>query len=261
MTRLRASLSLLTFLFVLMTGVQQAAAQTGEIVEAVQPVRLFIDGKQSRLDVGDTVKVGDTVLTGEGATAQIIFQDETKIVVGPNAQMKLDELIFRKDNTARKFTVNATRGAFRFLSGKSPSDAYTVRTPIATMGVRGTVFDFTIPTNRNTDLLVHEGEVEFCRRGRSRCAAVPQGCQTVRMDHRRWNQPRTSSERSQIIEALFPFASEQEQLRPAFRTNLSACSEGDSDRPLQQVRVERPSNSATTGSDSGSSGGNGNPAE
>lgn len=247
MSRFRANLAIATLLFALFGGTLQAIAQTGEVVEVVQPARLYLDGKQTRLNVGDRVRVGDTVLTGEGAMAQIIFQDETKIVVGPNAQMKLDELIFRKGNTARKFAVNATRGTFRFLSGKSPSEAYTVRTPIATMGVRGTVFDFTIPTERNTDLLVHEGEVQFCRRGRSRCAAVPMGCQTVRMDHRRWNQPKTESERSQILNALFPFALEQENLRPAFRTNISACSESGSDRTLPQVRVRSASSDPLSG--------------
>ena len=250
MHRIRVLALMTTLALASLLSATPATAQTGEIVEAVQPVRLFLDGKQTRLDVGDTVKVGDIVLTGEGAMAQIIFQDETRIVVGSNAQMKLDTLIFRSDNTAKKFTVNATRGAFRFLSGKSPSNAYTVRTPIATMGVRGTVFDFTIPAQRNTDLLVYEGEVQFCRSGRTRCASVPQGCQTIRMDHRRWNQPRNEQERSQIISELFPFAVEQEQLRPAFRTNVAACAGGDSDRQLRQVRIERGTSRSQSGGSS-----------
>ena len=142
------SRSILAFILLLLASVSPSLAQTGQVVEATQPVRLYLDGEQTRLSVGDTVKVGDTVLTGEGAMAQIIFQDETRIVVGPNSQMKLDSLIFRTDNTARKFAVRATRGTFRFLSGNSASKAYSVRTPIATMGVRGTVFDFTIPFAR-----------------------------------------------------------------------------------------------------------------
>lgn len=250
------------FLLVLVSGTNLATAQTGEVVEATQPVRLYLDGEQTPLDVGDTVKVGDTVLTGQGAMAQIIFPDETRIVVGPNSQMKLDSLVFRNNNTARKFAVNATRGTFRFLSGKSPSDAYSVRTPIATMGIRGTVFDFTIPAQRNTDLLVHEGEVQFCRRGRTRCASVPQGCQTIRMNHRQWNQPQNERERSQLLNTLFPFAVEQEQLRPAFRTNIAACTGSDSDKPLPQVRVQRTSSPAESSApQSRSSGDSGNPAE
>lgn len=240
-----------------------AAAQTGEIVEAVQPVRLYLDGEQTRLDVGDTVKVGDTVLTGEGASAQILFQDETKIVVGPNSQMKLDNLLFRKDNTARKFAVRATRGTFRFLSGNSPKEAYSVKTPIATMGVRGTVFDFTVPSRRNTDLLVHDGEVQFCRRGRNSCATVQRGCQTIQMDSRRWNQPQTEGERSSLLAALFPFAISQDRLRPEFRANIGACESSDSSRPVAQVRVRSTGNPLRESSPSSapSGGGSGNPAE
>lgn len=251
-------LSLRIFVALLALAAHPSYAQTGEIVEAKQPVRLFLDGEQTRLGVGDTVSVGDTVLTGQTGEAQIVFPDETRIVVGPNSQMKIDRLLFRSDNTARRFAVSAARGTFRFLSGNSSNRAYSVRTPIATMGIRGTAFDFAVPERANTDLVVYEGLVRFCRRG-SRCASVPQGCQTVRLDSRRFTQPETQEERQSILSALFPYSNEQDGLRPPFRTATSDC---ESDSPQSRLtQIELPSLGPAPSSDDDASGFSDNPAE
>jgi hypothetical protein len=45
--------------------------------------------------------------------------------------------VFSDSDTARNISINAVRGAFRFITGKSPKDAYSITTPTATIGVRG----------------------------------------------------------------------------------------------------------------------------
>lgn len=213
-----------------------AFAQSGEVIEVTQPSLLVVDGERLALSVGDEVNVGDTILTGKGAKALVVFPDNTRIAVGPRSQLKIDKLLFRNETTARRFAVTAAKGTFRFLSGESPSQAYSVRTPIATMGVRGTVFDFAVPTLENTDLVVYDGLVNFCRRGRSNCARVPQGCQTVRMERETLTQPATQAERREILDGSFPYASRQNLLRQDFHTSTKDC-EGDSSTPVAQIRL------------------------
>jgi len=220
-------------------GIRPAQAQSGEVVKITQPAELYLEGSRTPLRLGDTVSVGDTILTGKGAEAQIIFSDETRIVVGPSSQLKIDKLLFRSDNTARKFAVTAAKGTFRFLSGNSPSKAYSVRTPIATMGVRGTAFDFAVPTRENTDLVVHDGEVRFCGRGGAGCANVPKGCQTVRLMGNRLTQPEVQSEREQILNQLFPYAVAQKTLRQDFQTAVGNCG-GEGRETLRQIRLPKP---------------------
>jgi hypothetical protein len=65
------------------------------------------------------------------------FRDETKLVVGPNSTMVIDAFVFSDQNTARQISINAVKGAFRFITGKSPKDVYSITTPTATIGVRG----------------------------------------------------------------------------------------------------------------------------
>ena len=88
--------------------------------------------------------LGDVITTGATGQVQLLFQDETKIAIGANSQLVIESILFNSSGTASDFTVNAVQGAFRFFSGKSEKSTYAIRTPKATMGIRGTVFDFTV---------------------------------------------------------------------------------------------------------------------
>ena len=109
---------------------------SGVVIAVVQSSEA--DGETGRrlLMAEGPVYSGDKVITGARGEAQVRFRDNTKLVIGPNSMMVIDAFIF-EDDTARKISINAVRGAFRFISGNSPKDAYTITTPTATIGVRG----------------------------------------------------------------------------------------------------------------------------
>jgi hypothetical protein len=65
--------------------------------------------------------------------------------------------------------VEITRGALRFVSGQSRPNNYRIRTPIATIGVRGTILDvFVFPGF--VIVILTEGGFDACFN--ARCAAV-----------------------------------------------------------------------------------------
>lgn len=222
-----------------MAQAQQGAIPPGEVVEAIPQARLSRDGDVSVLRVGEEVFVGDIVATGRTGEAQVVFPDDTRIVVGPNSQLKVDNAVFRNSSTYRRLSVSALKGTFRFLSGNSPSRAYSVRTPNATMGVRGTEFDFSVAGTDATDLVVYNGEVEICGR-RARCVRVPGGCNAVRIDrYAGFQQPSTFGERRTLLEQLFPYAGRQDGLRPQFRVSNALCDDDDAD-PNTPIRTSAP---------------------
>ena len=231
----------------LAVGALPAWAMNGEAVAVVQQAVLAKDGSQVTLTEGAPVALGDTIATGETGEAQIIFPDETRIVVGPNSQLTITRLLFRENGTARRLSVNAVRGTFRFLSGESPSNAYAIRTPTATMGVRGTEFDFAVVGREDTDLVVYNGEVRMC--GRGRCASVPGGCQAVRLNRNgNFSQPETAEERAATLAERFPYAEDQERLRPVFRTSTVNCRDsGTRTVQLRQISLPAPVRAADTG--------------
>jgi hypothetical protein len=114
-----------------------AAQPSGIVIAVVQSSEA--DGTTGRrvLSEEGPVYSGDHITTGAIGQAQLKFRDGTKLVVGPNSMMTIDAFVFADDDTARQISINAVRGAFRFIAGKSPKDVYSITTPTATIGVRG----------------------------------------------------------------------------------------------------------------------------
>jgi hypothetical protein len=122
----------------LAAGHNAAFAGDGTVLAVVQMSEA--DGQTGKrvLVMDGPVFSGDRIVTGPSGNAQIKFRDNTRLVVGPNSTMVIDAFIFGGDGeAARKVTINAVRGAFRFITGNSPKDAYSITTPTATIGVRG----------------------------------------------------------------------------------------------------------------------------
>jgi len=121
-----------------------AAETAGTAVAVLQQSILTASGQQRVLAEGAPVATGDVVQTGPNGQAQLLFEDGTRIVVGRNSNLVIESALFRADKTAERLAINALRGSFRFISGRSASAAYSIRTPTATLAVRGTTFDFTV---------------------------------------------------------------------------------------------------------------------
>jgi hypothetical protein len=114
-----------------------SAQPSGIVIAVVQQAR--IDGQTGVKTLFPEAPVfsGDEIITDAIGEAQIRFRDNTKLVVGPNSMMVIDAFVFNDDDTARQISISAVRGAFRFISGNSPKDAYSIKTPTATIGIRG----------------------------------------------------------------------------------------------------------------------------
>jgi hypothetical protein len=242
-------------LVILAASMAATADTAGEAIAVVPRTEVATGGEIRTLRLGDSVAVGDIVRTGRGGEAQIIFTDQTRIVVGPNSSLRIDEALFRNNNTARRLTVSALGGTFRFISGESASRAYAVRTPTATMGIRGTAFDFTVTGTDSTDLVVYDGEVRFCG-DRRQCAVVPGGCNTVTLARdNAFVLPETVEEKTARLSENFPYLRSQARLLPPFQLGADGCS--DENEVILQVRPAR--NADDGPEDTGGRGGN--PAE
>jgi hypothetical protein len=117
-------------------------------------------GTDRILTVGADISLGEQVVTGPSGQVQIVFSDQTRLVVGPGSALTIESYLFN-GNTADKFAINALAGSFRFISGHSPKAAYSINTPTASIAVRGTKFDFNV-TRPRTDLMLYEGGVLLC---------------------------------------------------------------------------------------------------
>lgn len=115
------------------------------------------------LVVGADVSVGETIVTGPTGSVQLLFDDRTRIVVGPRSTLQIETYLLGGSG-ADKFAVNALAGTFRFISGTSPKPAYSIDTPTASIAVRGTKFDLTVGGGQTLTLL-YDGALTQCQNG------------------------------------------------------------------------------------------------
>jgi hypothetical protein len=148
---------------VLFSGTSWAQEAMGTVAAVVGSPSATSAGGSRSLDVGSAVFEGDRINVGPTSNAQLLLSDGTKLVVGPSSQLVLQSYLLRNASTAKKVSVKALRGTFRFITGKSPKSSYDISTANATIGIRGTAFDFNV--GNRTVLAVVEGAVKL--RGRN----------------------------------------------------------------------------------------------
>ncbi len=69
--------------------------------------------------------------------------------------------MFDDEHHYRDVAVKLTSGAFRFVTGNSEKAAYKITTPLATIGVRGTILDI-LSQRGKTIIKLQEGAATVC---------------------------------------------------------------------------------------------------
>ena len=120
-------------------------AEPAGTVDNIQGEGVIIraDGTSVTLAEGVPVFQGDVIDTSEGSALGIIFIDKTTSAHGENARMVIDEFVFNPENNDGSQLFSLVQGAFVVASGeiaKLAPENLTVRTPTATIGVRGTEY-------------------------------------------------------------------------------------------------------------------------
>lgn len=96
---------------------------------------------------GAEVESMDTYVTGS-CVSNIKFKDDTKVRVTENSRLLIDDFVFDpKKSDAGKLAIKAAMGTIRYTSGqiaKNNPQRVNVKTPTASIAVRGTDFTMTV---------------------------------------------------------------------------------------------------------------------
>ena len=146
-------------------GVGEAGAQEhiGSTTLAHNDVTRDLGGAMGPLAPGDSVYRNEVVRTGADSTAKLVFLNSTNLGVGPISRVTLDKFVYVGESNGQKMTVNLAKGIFRFTTGALDKKAYTIATPNAAIGVRGTVLDIRVQGALTRVTLV-EGQALVCPR-------------------------------------------------------------------------------------------------
>jgi hypothetical protein len=141
-----------------------AQARVGEAVVIKNEVVSVAASATNPINVGDGVLRDEVVRTGADSAARLVMSDSTNLSLGPSATIKLDRTVFNDEHSYRDIAIRLTTGAFRFVTGHSDKTAYKITTPLATIGVRGTILDILSQRGRTT-VVLQEGASLVCATG------------------------------------------------------------------------------------------------
>ena len=108
---------------------------------------------------GSGVEADDNVRTTAGKVG-ITFTDQTRVQINENSKLVIDSFVFDPNakKSAGKLAMNVALGTVRYTSGKvahNNPDSVKLRTPTATIAVRGTDFTMTVDEiGRSTIILL-----------------------------------------------------------------------------------------------------------
>jgi hypothetical protein len=133
-------------------GSVNAVENDADIVSATGTVKAVI---------GTDVNMKDELRTGPNARLQVTFRDNTVLTLGENASVVVDTYVYDPDKSTGEAVLQATRGAFRFVTGRLKElkqKKIAVSTPFADIGIRGTEF-WGGPIDAKYGILLLTGEV------------------------------------------------------------------------------------------------------
>jgi hypothetical protein len=91
--------------------------------------------------------VDDVLQTSADGRLGVIFQDGTRISLGPNTELKIDRFVYEPADGKFALLLRLARGVLTYVSGKiakfSPQSV-SVQTPVGIVGLRGTHFAVSI---------------------------------------------------------------------------------------------------------------------
>src|SRR5262245_38007873 len=144
-----APVLMLAVLFALHCAVAKADPLIGTVSSTKPNVEGVVGTGTQTITAGSELYENETVRTGTRGVADLVFVDRTNLSVGPASEVRLDKFVYDPVGSKGRVVLNATRGAFRFVTGSQDHRVYRVTTPYGTLGVRGTTVEVVLQPTKD----------------------------------------------------------------------------------------------------------------
>jgi FecR protein len=222
-----------------------ATSPTGQAVAVNQNAAAAGSAGSRPLLTNGDIFTGDRITTDAKGEAQLHFTDDTRMIVGPNSDIAIDKFVVSGPANAQKVTINAAKGAFRFITGTAPKQAYEIDTPVATINVRGTMFDFAYGSFGAAVYLYRDtntggpSSVIYCDKAKPQphCTQISDECSLVILPiNGSFQWVDNFYDRTRMAHNLFPFL-DKRNILPDFRVLSDVCDHFDNGSPDNKYDV------------------------
>ena len=87
--------------------------------------------------IDDDVMAQEIIATGPDSATKLIFRDGTEFVIGAESRVTLDRFVYDPETATGRLVMTMISGAFEFATGLMEPQSYEIRTPFATLAIRG----------------------------------------------------------------------------------------------------------------------------
>ena len=144
------------------TAVDGQGTAIGNAETVIGDAFVVRNGERVALEAGEPVFQGDIVETETGGSVKLRFVDETVFSISEDARLALDKMVFDPATSEGESLFSMLKGGFLFISGQiaktDPSDMQVV-TPVATIGIRGTIVTGTVNPGEAFEFSVIDGAI------------------------------------------------------------------------------------------------------
>ncbi|GAB2179541.1 FecR family protein [Dongia sp. agr-C8] len=146
----------------LLAGATAAAAtEVGAMAEVQRTVYgVPPQGSQSVKRQGDPVLFREALETVESSSALIRFIDDSTLALGAKSKVLIDAFVFDPAKAEGNALIRISVGTLRFVTGEMPKGKTVIKTPTATLVLRGTDVTVHVHPDGTTDATVNEGSVD-----------------------------------------------------------------------------------------------------
>jgi hypothetical protein len=142
---MNALLRILAGLAMVAAAVTPVSAQTpaaaGHVKTVSGTVTIVRDRGTMPVKAGDPIYATDTLRTAADGAVGVTLQDDTRLSLGPNSEVKIDRYVYSPGEGGLGMVLKFVRGVAVYVSGrmaKLAPDAVRLEAPTGIVGVRGT---------------------------------------------------------------------------------------------------------------------------
>jgi FecR protein len=137
------TLTILSVVALVFTCAWPVSAQTpaGRIKTVSGTVFVIRQNAPIPAQVSQALLESDSVKTGADGRLGIMLKDETRLALGPNSEVRIDQFVYSPGQGRLRLAMKIVSGIVAYVSGriaKLSPDAVRLETPSAILGVRGT---------------------------------------------------------------------------------------------------------------------------
>jgi hypothetical protein len=119
----------------------------GRVIASSGDITAINNGSKRVLHRGSLIQQGDKLSTGNNSSSQLRMVDNALIAIRPDSQINFDNYQYSPDTNSGISLLSLLKGGFRTITGligQNHKNNYSVKTSVATIGIRGTHYGLTL---------------------------------------------------------------------------------------------------------------------